>query len=88
MLDPATRCPPIERLAQERQHLHPVPLEPFTAAFGVTRGVSEKLPVIHFNGGEYSVPDDYVGQDVWVRQQDDEIVIVHVGRDGAQESCR
>jgi hypothetical protein len=34
------------------------------------------------------VPDEYVGQAVWVRPHDDEIVIVHVGRDGAQEIAR
>jgi transposase len=84
----ATRCPPIERLAQEREHLHPLPAAPYTAAFGVTRGVGQNLPVINFEGGEYSVPDEYVGQSVWVRQQDDEIVIVHIGRDGAHEIAR
>jgi hypothetical protein len=68
--------------------LHPLPAEPFTAAFGVTRGVGDHLPVIQFEGGEYSVPDDYVGQAVWVRHQDDEIVIVLVGRDGAHEIAR
>jgi hypothetical protein len=50
--------------------------------------VRENLPVIHFEGGEYSVPDDYVGLDVSVRQQDDEVIIVHVGRDGAHEIAR
>ena len=84
----ATRCPPIERLAQERERLHPLPAKPFTTVFGVTRGVGKNLPLVQFEGGEYSVPDDYVGQDVWVRQQDDEIVIVHVGRDGAHEIAR
>lgn len=84
----ATRCPPIERLAHERERLHPLPAEPFTAVFGVTRGVGANVPVVQFEGGEYSVPDAYVGQDVWVRQQDDEIVIVHVGRDGAREVAR
>src|SRR5436305_3654920 len=84
----ATRCPPIERLAQERERLHPLPDEPFTAVFGVTRSVGENVPVIHFEGGEYSVPDDYAGQEVWVRQHDDEIVIVHVGRHGAHEVAR
>jgi len=83
----ATRCPPIERLAQERQRLHPLPAKPYTAAFGVTRKVGEIVPVIQF-GGEYSVPDDYLGQEVWVRQHDDEVVIVHVGRDGAHEIAR
>jgi hypothetical protein len=50
--------------------------------------VGKDVPLVQFDGGEYSVPDDYVGQDVWVRQQDDEIVIVHVGRDGAHEIAR
>ena len=84
----ATRCPPVERLAHERERLHPVPAEPFTAAFGVTRGVGKALPVVQFEGGEYSVPHTYAGQEVWVRQQDDEILIVHVGRDGAHEIAR
>lgn len=34
----ATRCPPIERLAQEHERLHPLPTEPFTAAFGGNAG--------------------------------------------------
>jgi transposase len=84
----ATRCQPLERLAQERERLHPLPAKPFTSVFGVTRGVGKNLPVVQFEGGEYSVPDDYVGQDVWVRHQDDEIVIIHVGRAGAHEIAR
>ncbi len=84
----ATRQAPIERLAQEQQRLHPLPLEPFTAAFGVTRSVGEVVPVVQFAGGEYSVPDDYVRQEVWVRQHDDHIVIVHVDRAGAHEIAR
>jgi transposase len=84
----ATRCPPIERLAQEREHFHPLPARPYTAVFGESRGVGETVPVINFEGGEYSVPDDYAGQEVWVRQQDDEIIIVHVGRQGAREIAR
>jgi transposase len=84
----ATRCPPTERLAQERERLHPLPAEPFTAMFGVTRGVGANVPVVQFEGGEYSVPDDYVGQEVWVSEQDDQIVIVHVGADGAHEIAR
>jgi transposase len=83
-----TRCPPIERLTQERERLHPLPVEPYTAAFGVTRSVGKKLCVVQFEGGEYSVPDAYVGQEVWVRQHDDAIIIVHVGDDGAHEIAR
>jgi hypothetical protein len=84
----ATRCPPIERLAQEQERLHALPAQSYTAAFGVTRTVGKNLSVIQFEGGEYSVPGDYAGQEVWVRQHEDEIVIVHVGRDGAQEIAR
>ncbi len=84
----ATRCPPIERLAHERERLHPLPAEPYTAAFGVSRKVGEIVPVVQFEGGEYSVPDDYAGQEVWVRRHNDQIVIVHVGRDGAHEIKR
>jgi hypothetical protein len=73
---------------QEQERLHPLPAEPFTAAFGVTRSVGETLPVVQFAGGEYSVPQAYVGQEVWVRQQDDAIVIVHVDRDGTHEIAR
>ena len=65
-----------------------MPTEPFTAVFGVTRSVGAILPVIQFEGGEYSVPDAYVGQSVWVRRHDDHIVIVHVGRAGAHEVAR
>ncbi len=64
----ATRCPPVERLAQERERLHPLSAQPYTAAFGITRKVGEIVPVIQFDGGEYSVPDDYLSQEVWVRQ--------------------
>lgn len=36
----ATRRKPVERLAEERQRLHPLPGRPFTAAFGTTRRVN------------------------------------------------
>ena len=68
--------------------MHPLPAAPFTAVFGVSRGVGEQVPVVQFDGGEYSVPNAYVGQEVWVRHQDDEVVIVHVGHDGAHEIAR
>ena len=87
----ATRCSPNERLAEEQRRLHPLPAQPYTAVFGVTRTVGSSIPVVQFAGGEYSVPDAYVGQTVWVRDQDDEIVVVHVdrtGREGATEIAR
>jgi hypothetical protein len=91
----ATRCAPNERLAEEQRRLHPLPVHPYTAVFGVTRTVGRTVPVVQFAGGEYSVPDAYVGATVWVRDQDsdrgDEIVVVHVdhtGREGATEIAR
>lgn len=84
----ATRCIPAERLVEERRHLHPLPAQPYTAAFGTTRTVGRSLPLVQYGGGEYSVPDAYVGQTVWVRDHDDEVVVVHVGPTGAQEIAR
>lgn len=88
----ATRCSPNERLAEEQRRLHPLPVRPYTAVFGVTRMVGSTLPVVQFAGGEYSVPDAYVGETVWVRDEDsdrgDEIVVVHVDQGGATEIAR
>jgi hypothetical protein len=91
----ATRCPPNERLAEEHRRLHSLPVQPYTTVFGVTRTVGATLPVVQFAGGEYSVPDAYVGETVWVREQDsdrgDEMVVVHsdrTGRAGATEIAR
>jgi len=84
----ATRCAPLERLAQERERLHPLPAQPFTAAFGVTRRVGRTVPVVQFEGGEYSVPERYAGGEVWVRNQDEEVVLVHLDRAGAVEVVR
>src|SRR5258708_27752610 len=51
-----TKCPPIERLAQERERLHPLPAEPYPASFGVTQAVGRVVPVFNFEAGEHSVP--------------------------------
>jgi transposase len=84
----ATRCPPVERLQEERQRLHPLPEQPYTAAFGVTRRVGATVPVLAFDGGEYSVPDAYAGAVVWVRYHGDTVVIVHVDAAGPVEVAR
>ena len=83
-----TRCAPIERLDAERERLHPLPAQPYTAAFGVTRRVGATVPVIAFEGGEYSVPDEHVGEAVWVRAHDDEVIIVRAGRGETVEVAR
>lgn len=84
----ATGAPPVERLGEERTRLHPLPARPYTAAFGVTRRVGRTVPVISFEGGEYSVPEEHVGAEVWVRAHDEEVVVVRVGSDGPTEVAR
>ncbi len=83
-----TRRPPAEMLAEERRHLHCLPEGAYTAAFGVTRTVGANTSVIAHDGGEYSVPHRLRGETVWVRAHGDDIVITHVGKDGAVEVAR
>lgn len=82
-----TRQPPVERLAEELRRLHPVPDEPYTVAFGVTRIVDEESTV-RFGSARYSVPHQLVGERVWVRVDGDELVVAHVGPTGASEAAR
>ena len=83
-----TRRPPVEMLAEERSRLHPLPVHPYTAAFGTTRVVPANTPMVSFEGGSYSVPHPLVGQSVWVRRHGEEVVVVHVGTDGPVEVAR
>jgi hypothetical protein len=83
-----TRRAPIEMLAEERTHLHPLPAHPYTAAFGVTRTVGSTTPMVAFENGQYSVPHTLAGQRVWVRAYDEQIVVTHVGADGPVEVAR
>ena len=83
-----TNRPPCEMLADERRHLHPVPQEPYTIAFGQTRSVSWSS-TISYGGVRYSVPWRLAGETVWVRVEGEELVAVHVhGRRGAVEVAR
>ena len=82
-----TRRPPLELLADERRRLHPVPAEPYTVAFGLTRVVDEESTVRH-GSARYSVPHKLVGERVWVRVDGDELVVVHQGTAGAREVAR
>ena len=87
-----TRRAPVEMLAEERHHLHPVPVHPHTVAFGTTRVVPPNTAMISFEAGQYSVPDTLVGQTVWVRVHgrgaDEQVIITHVGADGPVEVAR
>jgi transposase len=82
-----TRRPPIELLAEERQRLHPVPDEPYTVAFGLTRVVDDES-TIRYGSARYSVPHELVAERVWVRVDDEELVVVHLGPVGAREVAR
>jgi transposase len=82
-----TRRRPVELLADERRRLHPVPNEPYTVAFGVTRLVDEESTV-RYGSARYSVPHQLVGERVWVRVEGEELVIAHIGPTGAREVAR
>ena len=51
-----TRRAPAEMLAAEQARLHPVPTHPHTVAFGVTRTVPAKTPLVPSDGRRDSVP--------------------------------
>ena len=82
-----TRRAPVEMLAEERAHLHPVPAEPYTIAFGESRTVSWSS-IVTFAGARYSVPTEYRDTRVWVRVAGDEVVITAGGPEGAVEIAR
>lgn len=83
----ATRRPPIEMLAEERQRLHRLPERAYTAAFGETRKVSWSA-TISFGGVVYSVPHTLADEIVWARVEGDELVVCHVAGKGAVEVAR
>jgi len=87
-----TRRAPVDMLAEERTRLHPLPTHPHTVAFGLTRTVAAKTPMVAFDGGSYSVPHTLLGHTVWVRVHghgaDEQVIIVHIGADGPVEVAR
>jgi hypothetical protein len=72
----------------ERPRLHPVPATPVTASFGQTRQVPPNTPIITFEQSRYSVPHTLMGEMVWVRGTDTEVIIVHIGATGPVEVAR
>ncbi len=87
-----TRRAPVDMLAEERTRLHSLPTDAHTVAFGVTRTVAAKTPMVAFDGGSYSVPHTLLGQTVWVRVHgrgdDEQVIIVYIGADGPVEAAR
>jgi transposase len=78
---------PVDRLEVERAHLHAIPADPFTAAFGETRAVGWSSTFC-FRGARYSVPHAWVDTRVWVRVEGDEIVAVATPTSGPVEIAR
>jgi transposase len=83
----ATNERPVDRLEIERGHLHRVPVDPFTVAFGETRAVGWSSTFNH-RGARYSVPHEWVDQRVWVRVEGDEVVVVATPAAGPVEIAR
>lgn len=83
----ATARPPLELLARERERLHPVPETAHTLAFGQSRKVGWDS-TISFGGVAYSVPTPWVEEAVWCRVYGEELVIVALGKAGAEEVAR
>jgi len=87
-----TRRPPAEMLAEEHLRLHPVAASPFTVAFGTTRVVPSKTPMVSFENCQYSVPHQLMGATVWVRVhgqgEGEQVIITHVGPEGPAEVAR
>jgi transposase len=77
-----TRRVPFEALEAERPLLHRLPSEPYTAAFGESRGVSWSQTV-HYGGARYSVPKQWRDLRVWVRVDGADGQVVIVGDNGS-----
>ena len=66
---------PAASLDVERHRLHTLPGAPHTLALGTTRAVNTDQ-TIRFGSVRYSTPPGLVGEQVWVRADGDELVVV------------
>ena len=87
-----TRRPPVQMLTEEQDRLHRLPDAPHTVAFGLSRMVAARTPMVALDGAQYSVPHQLLGQQVWVRVHGqgagEKVVIVHVTAAGPLEVAR
>ena len=65
---------PADRLAAEREMLHPLPDEPYALALGEERLVGDDQ-TIRFGSVRYSTPPGHAGTRVWCRAAGEELVI-------------
>jgi transposase len=83
----ATGQAPLDRMREERAHLHVVRPEPFAAALGETRTVYPDR-CIRFGSVYYSTPPGHEGEEVWARVEGEELVITGAGEQGLVELVR
>jgi transposase len=82
-----TGTAPVDRLAVERGHLHPLPDAPHTSALGEERLVNDDQTV-RFGSVRYSTPPGHVDTRVWCRVVGEELVIVAMTDAGTAEIAR
>ena len=82
-----TAAVPAGRLAAEREHLHPLPDEPYALALGEERLVGDDQTV-RFGSVRYSTPPGHAGTRVWCRAAGEELVITARTSRGAAEIAR
>jgi transposase len=78
---------PAQRLAAEREHLHPLPGDPYVLALGEERLVNDDQTV-RFGSVRYSTPPGHVGDRVHCRVHGAELVIVARTGSGLAEIAR
>jgi len=78
---------PAEALKEELALMHQLPTEPYTAALGETRSVRDNQ-TIRFGSVSYSLPRQWVDQEVWCRVEGEELVIVGRDENGLREILR
>ena len=78
---------PAEALKEELVLMHPLPIEPYTAALGETRAVRDNQ-TIRFGSVPYSLPKQWVDHEVWCRVEGEELVIVGRDQNGLHEIFR
>jgi hypothetical protein len=82
-----TAAIPAARLAAEREHLHPLPAEPYALALGDERLVGDDQTV-RFGSVRYSTPPGHAGQRVWCRVAGNELVVTARTGRGLSEITR
>ncbi|MFD9223423.1 hypothetical protein ACFWDI_26235 [Streptomyces sp. NPDC060064] len=84
---PSTQTAPMQQLATESDHLHPVPATPYYLVLGDERVVDDDQTV-DFAAARYQTPPGLAGSRVWCRIIDDELAITAMTSEGLKEITR